>query len=111
MATKKLRLLVSVPLSQVKIEHHTIIKCYANFVPGDVVWAKGFHLPEWPGTILESWGKGEELPPDKVRGKNLLCVCVCVCACACVCVCLRVRVCVYMHACVRACVSVHVCVH
>eukprot|EP00731_Ephydatia_muelleri_P012957 Em0007g267a len=63
---KKLRLLVSVPLSQVKIEHHVIIKCYPSFGAGDVVWARAHLLPEWPGTIIESWGSKEQLPPDKV---------------------------------------------
>ena len=74
-------LVVSVPLRMGKkiIAHHTLLPCTGSQAPppekkrtvrmevGEVVWAKAYMCPAWPGLIISHAERGLEEPsPDKV---------------------------------------------
>ena len=60
------QLIVSLPLSLIKLPHHHSLECYSTsqFQPGDVVWAKAPQLPGWPGLVINhSQLRRNELEP------------------------------------------------
>ena len=66
------------------LPNHSVVQCYSanGFKVGDVVWAKAYQLPAWPGKIIKNtdWTKDTlGVPPPHHVSKRGACVCVCVC--------------------------------